>query len=730
MRRGIIAALLTAVLLTALPFCGSAADTSAMPYGWRQNTFSDIDLSEGYFTFTDSDAYDGRTALKLNNRSFTNNDNKSVFLRNDLADGAAAGRYVFSFYMKTDAAPYIIAEFDGTGKKINFEGWNANFAAAGYTKTAAENGWTRAEAVFETSAPMTGFYFQLFGFADGILIDKVSLTRDGGENLIKNGSFELADAAADELYTPKNIITNVNRQKRLVGISWINPKSITLCGVSLKNTADGTAAVQKLRSGCGEISCAELEIPDGQERYLVKLCFEFSDGESRAFYVSGSMTDSGTPCGAWITAKNTGGLDTLPADAAFDTEYRVSGENSLKIISNIDGEKPSHYMDLRAPIQLTPGKTYKIRAYVRAENVKKLSLAVDWSRVTEFRNASFAWKLVEAEYKNTSLGDTFIRIIVDDAAEGFWIDKIEVYETKNGKITGSNLFEHGEFEDYAADKPGSVAATVRALDGGAELSWLKTAAEYSIERIFVRMSDGENDALIAKLYKGDSELTVDGLENGREYTFTVYTENAAGKRSELCTAVCTPRAKKEPQPYGNGADGDDLIFTNRNFQRLDGGLTVENPYMTRTESGKIASAVYVRNCGSEPRGLCVMSIVYRNGILFDVTQLRRVIEPSARSMPGEEIRIISDIPEDAENEYTVKTVIWDSAADMKPLDAAAELQRTENAAATPTAAATANTSKPANTSTTAETSTTAKSVKTAETPETPETANGGNYEQN
>lgn len=681
MRSRIITAVLTAAVLVSLPISGAASESAAIPEGWRQTTFSEIDLSEGYFIVTDSDAHDGKCALKLNNRSFTNNDNKSVFLRSNSVSGCAPGRYEFSFYIKTDGVPYIIAEFDGTGKKINFEGWNINPAAYGFSKTEAENGWTRVEAEFETTAAMTGFCFRLFGLADGILLDDVSLVIDGSEeNLIENGSFECASSAADELYLPKNVITSANKQKNMLGISWINPKSAELQRVTLENMTDGAEILQNLHNGFGETNNIEIEIPQNRDRYMFKISFGFSDRESTAYYVSGSMTDENAACGAWTAAKKTGSENTLPVYAAFDSIQRVSGNNSLKIISNIDGEKPSHYMDLRAPIKLTAGKTYKIRAYVRAESVKKISLAVDWDRIMNFVNVDFDWKLFEAEYKNTSKTDTYIRIIADDGAVGFWTDKIEVYETENGEISGSNLFLYGDFEDYAKDKTSTVGATAKALDGGAEISWLCTAADGDIENIFVTAADGENTAAVARMYKNDTKLKFDGLENGREYAFSVYAENAAGMRSEVSEVMCMPKTKKELLPYGKDTEDEKAVFANKNFQKLGGGLTVENPYMTETESGKIASCVFVKNNTDEEMEICMLSVVYKNGNLFSAAQLKKKILPTAKNMPGEELRLISDIPQNTDDCFTVKTMIWDSPINMKPLDAAAELKNAEKTA--------------------------------------------------
>lgn len=677
MRLKIIKAFLGLMALSIFTFFGYAEDINKIPSGWFQTTFSNIDLSRGYFTVTDSDAYSGKTSLKLNNEDFTNNDNKSVFLRNRFSKSSEAGKYTFEFYIKTDKTPYVIAEFDGTGKKINFEGWNINPQAYGFSKTAVENGWTRVEAEFETDAPMTQFYFRLFGIADGILIDNVSLFREGsGQNLIENGEFELEAAEISGAYTPENVITYVNGKESIIGISWINPSLVSLKSVEIYDVSGGDelSVSENVKCAAGETNSVEVPLKAGETEYAFKIICGFADRESTSYYISGNTADNKPKLGAWTAYGSLGNELTLPVCAEINGEFFVSGKSSLKITSNIDGEKPYHYMDLRAPIKLTPNKTYKIRAYVKADNVKKVALCVDWNRVIAFSNASFDWKMVEAEFNNTSYEDTYMRIIADNGIGGFWIDKIEVFEMENGSASGQNLFLYGDFEDYANSDITPVAASAKSLSGGAELLWLKTAQNEDAEKILVCRYEGEKLFLIGRLYKNNDRLLITGLENGKAYEFGVCTVNAAGKISDISKVAVSPQSKKNITPYENGENKQDFIIKNKNFFNLSENLTVDEPFITKMQSGKILCGVYVKNLSESPREVCLLNIVYKNGALFKVSRLRKSIETQTAGSIGEKLSITAEIPNDTENTYTIKTMLWDNPIKMTPLDEPANLR--------------------------------------------------------
>ena len=165
-----------------------------IPYGWSRNSFNasaaQLDSS---MELSDVVAFSGKNSLRVKQQTLSN---VQIYLRNNFDVPAETGEYTLTLYTKGADAPRMNACIDGPGFKWNLQYWYAGNVAV--TKTELPGGWFKFEKTFTAESPITQFNFELYDAPSEFFIDDVSLVKTGStENILKNGSFEKAEAKAN-----------------------------------------------------------------------------------------------------------------------------------------------------------------------------------------------------------------------------------------------------------------------------------------------------------------------------------------------------------------------------------------------------------------------------------------------------------------------------------------------------------------------------------------------------
>lgn len=345
-----------------------------------------------------------------------------------------------------------------------------------------------------------------------------------------------------------------------IAVSWKNPEDGGLSEVLLFDE-EGEKIDAEFSADAGAIcKYREYGLTNGTRKQY-SLQFTYDDGSVRKIQLADKTDSDNTRWfgdGWKITVANGIYGDNKHDQFVYDvdsTMYTGDSTSSMKIQTNT----PDSITDWGYPVTLQ---------YVGRKAGKAYTLSFDYYRDTKVENAAggvyptdYSWNLpfgnnTSGEWKHFSQhfgpdativrGDMWIRF----APKGtVWIDNLSLVE--DGGDVNMLASYNTEALKAAAGGTGSIAA--ESGNGQATISWNGNSQKkkmniYSIE-------NGE-EILMASVLNADETVTLDGLENGKEYTFIAKNCGNMIESTPSAEVKVTPRSEPAPNPESPQPDDD------------------------------------------------------------------------------------------------------------------------------------------------------------------------------
>ncbi len=501
------------VIALAIPGVAYAADP-----GWSISYNGESDRT-AYFAEVTSDYYfDDFSSMRVKWGSNTDA-NVNMEIKNTFAEAAPAGEYVLKFYAR------------GQGKFSNVNVGSQSFAVGdlvvdGDLKQGNDNSgdwkeYTKTITLADSINSLTFvFHNKSVQFYD--MVSFVNTTTN--KNYIIDGSFEeymepeAPDVAYDRTdYAVKHLRASSKNANGLV-VSWINPKTTDLAGISLYDITGGKNELLAEGLDITPEKSVYYEIPNLSTgvTYQYKVVYDFGAKGKDTYFVHGTPSSSiTTKKGTWdLGIWRNGKAKFCPGETVIDTTTsHGDGNASLKISINVDenarfGEdgtalRGDIYCKATQPVQLTGGK-YKVSFWAKAENMMvPTSDNVYGPRVTmDFANFEGVthfitkpgndWTEYEYIYDYDKYGKDILTITFDRKCDGWWIDDIEVrkYNTETMQAEGPNLVSDPGFEDLVSTSTGTVASvTATPGIGSVTLSDIQVTGSYNEIDLYQKVYD-------------------------------------------------------------------------------------------------------------------------------------------------------------------------------------------------------------------------------------------------
>ncbi len=250
-------------------------------------------------------------------------------------------------------------------------------------------------------------------------------------------------------------------------------------------------------------------------------------------------------------------MSAKPADWSGNTYYLTTTEDSYSGFFSVKMGGVADTTELVQNVDYNPDKSYKVTLYAKTTGLPewkwmakawlgKEGTTVDngvqhlndtgWT-VTPVENG---WNKFESTYKPGDDDSKYFHIksaIIEAVASVFvaYIDDLSVYEVDEttGDTVGENLIKNGGFEQISEPKP---ELSVTSGNGSLTINWTNpyvasTAAKVYVDNEEISVPDVKLEA------NAQNSVTVDGLENFREYSVKVVMSTALGTQSAETTAM-------------------------------------------------------------------------------------------------------------------------------------------------------------------------------------------------
>lgn len=656
-----IKALLTALIVFAQ--CTISTSFATENQSWEIKRYGDANIDDAnyYGKITDDSKYDGDYSLNVRCYVSKVTEGNYIEAKNNLNGNLSNGTYNLTFYSKLTGSmsPTSVVSVFGTDYMMSA------VEAEDVTAPSGEAGWKKYSMQVEYDDESTNdISFRFFSKLHNQWIDNVSLKKVGEDKeYIIDGDFEEYNPPAEKYDSTPYRAVNLMKSPAGSGalaLSWINPTSTTLKTVKLYDVTGENEILltDTLSATPGKMVYQKISELDDNVCYRYRLEFDFSDVDTVIYYIDAAASnETEFTVGSWQIRKWKGGsAGFTPADAYVDTTEKNTGEASLKIVSNIDGNQSGfssniYLMLYYQGLGLSAGTKYKISFWSKCKNAKgDVSVHMNFNadnRMTKITGDSFTqdndWTYNEYTYE--SKGNQFFGMSFPRLAEAIWLDDFEAYELdEDGIAVGKNLFgDIGGFE-------GLVTGTVAKLSGlsaetssrSAELSWQTGSGNISGIRVYQKLYEDYFE------YRGDlsaeaTSLKLTGLNNGSEYTFRLVPYNANGKE---------------------GTEKD-VTFTLSipDYEVIDIGTD-----MSRNDSGEVQAGNYtvtshVKNNGIDG-GLPYEQIVavYKDSMLIGVYSTEATILKTSGKADPTAVKTQFGVPE--AGKYSVKIFTMDNRDDL------------------------------------------------------------------
>jgi hypothetical protein len=171
-------------------------------------------------------------------------------------------------------------------------------------------------------------------------------------------------------------------------------------------------------------------------------------------------------------------FNDVEATLERDTSVSRSGSASYKITHEQEPE-PQHFATLWQNVEVTPGTTYDVTAWVKGENAGSTFFTIDsadgWGERHQFPTGTFDWQRVEFSFTPAEGdSDVGLRYVCGNPTDAVWIDDVTVSSADGDE----NLLENPGFETGEQTPERSFRVDQSAIDPIEDL--LERGAEHDV----------------------------------------------------------------------------------------------------------------------------------------------------------------------------------------------------------------------------------------------------------
>lgn len=503
-------------------------------------TFAD-DTEKYNAEITDASVYDGGKALYVKCPSASKDKQNYIEITNTLKDNLTQNSYTLKFYAKKSNKSVHGEVFVGD-KEISVD----DMTEIAVTSPNDGSAWKEYSITFDyTGESMNTAGFRFFEKVQSYAIDNVSLIKSGDTaNLIDDEGFEdwfdgLNNDVYDRTgYLPANVKSYPGRKQ--IALIWTNPTSADLRAVKLYEITDGGEVLisDNLSAVSGAtVTYAVTGLTD-KTNHQYKLVFSFDGKDDTVWYIA-SKADETTEfsIGSWTMYRHyNSDVGISKGSVTVDGGEAHTGSASVKFVCDMPTVQNNVFLRLNQHIGMTSGKKYRISFWAKGKNVTYLKAYPEGTKYDsgEEKVSGFSGDIdwTKYEYDYTYSGKNNIMFIVEQSAEAIWLDDVECYELDDdGNPTGSNLVYDSGFEGIKSAAVAKVSdLTAQSELDSVTLKWKIPSGDYAGAAVYQKVF-GEYE------YRGTlnadiSELKIDGLDMGSEYSFKIAAINSGGVEGE------------------------------------------------------------------------------------------------------------------------------------------------------------------------------------------------------
>lgn len=301
-------------------------------------------------------------------------------------------------------------------------------------------------------------------------------------------------------------------------LMWMNPAQ-ELSKIDVYDVSDGTPV--KMETSEANLTAGAdcvLTFPEGTNLVgkTIKTVFTFADSNQTSYqskvtapYDRGNIQIDNF-ARAWAHVNYYSGVETANS---------YTGESSLLLKNFAQGNSIFYLKN----ISLDEGKTYQVSFYYNSKGGNKADLMEFNAGGNKLSNLSYtdgSWQKYEQNFTANN-SNVYFQYWWTTAA--YWVDDVAIYALdENSEPTGENLVPYGSFE-----KEGHSSAITtcswEGTDGGVNVTWKNPSSAFST-RVYL---DGIRVADLA----GAESVSLDGLENGKEYIVTLKDTDEMGNET-------------------------------------------------------------------------------------------------------------------------------------------------------------------------------------------------------
>lgn len=495
-------------------------------------------------------------------------------------------------------------------------------------------------------------------------------------------------------YYPINVLVYESYTK--IGLSWKNPeksiKSIRVIDCATGNDAvfDDEITTESLKANNVLITGLS-----STEDANFKIIFTFSDGHENVEYLAGGLpygkgsyydyeqVTYSSKVTDWQMFHNiqTSKYGSIPAYIYPDRDEKVSGTNSVKIVSNFAKSYSNVFARLRysALSEYDPTLTYKISMKVKYINAKNsVLLAYANTAMNSYADGSTAptlsvgtnltpkensdgWEEVSFLMKPTTASgnpreagkELAIQAVSGGVCESFWIDDIEMVPVDaQGNVLGDSILPNGGLESEDNTSCGNVKVSSENCslkDGTVVLNWENPdSSELKNIKIY-REYEGQYFEC-ATLSSTADTAEIGGIPTDEAVTFLIKTVDANDNYSSGTEVTVDSSVS-------------DVVISEAQF--FFGGKSVTE--IPDGAEGTMSVTIDVTNNNSDTFSGSLWLAVYENGILKSVATSGTITFGSGKGTKTvkAEVKVTS--------ESNVKAFLLDDIENMKLLSDKAEL---------------------------------------------------------